>query len=474
MAELGERAPSPPPLTPDRLDRPLGDPLVGRLFPALPTRVEWELGRTERALASLGDPHATFRSIHVGGTNGKGSVTATLASVLVAAGHRAAAYTSPHLCSFRERVLVDGRPIDEERLVRYADDVRDAVVRLGLTFFEAVTVLAFHAFREEGVEVAAVEVGLGGRLDATNVLRPEATAVTNVAMDHAEYLGDTLALIASEKAGIMKPGVPFVTAETDAAILAVFGERSREVGAPLRRVAFEDVRDVVVARDHTRFRMDTRSWGALEVTTPLVGRHQALNTAVAITLLEHVGPELRPERGALLEGIERVRHHGRDEVLVIDGRTWLFDVAHNVAGVASLVDTLDRLDLPRPLVLLVGVLADKDWRSMLPPLLERVDAAVLTVPATAPAERRWDAAGVAEASKAALRGVSDSEGGVPRPDAGTRAPAPGGAPEVLVRENFAAALREAAARAGAGTVLVTGSVHTVGNAMSLLGVDPLA
>lgn len=456
MADL-DGAPAPL-LTPDRLDRPLGDPLVGRLFPTLPTRVEWELARTERALATLDDPHVAFRSIHVGGTNGKGSVTATLASVLSAAGHRAAAYTSPHLCSFRERMLVDGRPIDEERLVRYAGDVREAVVRLGLTFFEAVTVLALHAFREEGVEVAAVEVGLGGRLDATNVLRPEATAVTNVAMDHAEYLGGTLALIAGEKAGIMKPGVPFVTAETDREILALFRERGHAVGAPVHEVGPGDVWDVVVARDQTTFRMDTRSWGTVEVTTPLVGRHQAINTAVAIELLEQVRPELRPDRAALLDGIGRVRHHGRDEVRVIDGRTWLFDVAHNAAGVASLVDTLDRLDLPRPLVLLVGILGDKDWRGMLPPLLARADAAVLTVPATAPAERRWDPVGAAESLSLPAAAV----------------PAPGDPPPVVVVEDFTAALSEAAARAGSGTVLVTGSVHTVGNAMSVLGIDPLA
>jgi dihydrofolate synthase/folylpolyglutamate synthase len=422
--------------------------------------VHWELARTERALASLGDPHGAFRSIHVGGTNGKGSVTVMLAAVLQAAGRRAAAYTSPHLCSFRERMLVDARPIDEPRLLRYAGEVREAVARFGLTFFEAATVLAFHAFREEGVEVAAVEVGLGGRLDATNVLRPEVAAVTNVAMDHADYLGDTLAQIAGEKAGIMKAGVPFVTAETDADLLALFRRRGRELGAPVHELPAGAVRDVVVARDHTAFRVATRSWGELEVVTPLAGRHQARNTALAIEILEHVGPGLRPDAEALLEGIRAVRHRGRDEVRSIGGRTWLFDVAHNTAGVESLVATLDDLALPRPIVALVGVLGDKDWGRMLPSLLTRADAAVLTVPLTAPAERRWDPAAAAEA----LRRL------------GPRAPGPGprrGA-EVLVVEDFVAALREAERRAGRGTVVVTGSVHTVGNAMSALGIDPLA
>ncbi|HUF76654.1 MAG TPA: Mur ligase family protein [Longimicrobiales bacterium] len=459
MAGVGD----PALLTPDRLDRPLADPLLRRLFPALPTGVEWELDRSRRALASLGDPQSTFRSVHVGGTNGKGSVTATVASVLRADGHRAGTYTSPHLCSFRERVLVDGRPLAEETLVRYADAVRDAVVAFGLTFFESATLLAFHAFREEGVEAAAVEVGLGGRLDATNVVRPEVAAVTNIAMDHAEFLGDTLAQIAAEKAGIMKPGVPFVTAETDAALLALFRERGHALGAPVHALGAEGVRDVVVARDHTAFGVATRSWGALEVVTPLVGRHQAVNTALAIEIFEHLPESLRPDARTLLDGIRAVRHRGRDDVRVIGGRTWLFDVAHNPAGAASLVDTLDCLDLPRPHVVLFGALGDKDWRSMLPPLLERVERAVLTVPATAPPERRWDPVAAAEE----LRGHGHPSGGRAGMSARPHA-------DVHAVVDFAAAAREAAELAGAGTVVVTGSVHTVGNAMGLLGIDPLA
>jgi dihydrofolate synthase/folylpolyglutamate synthase len=358
-------------------------------------------------------------------------------------------------------MLVDGRPLPEEALVRYADDAREAVVRFGLTFFEAVTVLAFHAFREEGVAVAAVEVGLGGRLDATNVLRPVVTAVTNVAMDHSDHLGETLAEIAAEKAGIMKAGVPFVTAETAAAPLELFRARGREVGARVFEVPPDAVRDVVVTRELTSFRLATQTWGNLDVVTPLVGRHQAVNTALAVEILGLVPPYLRPDAGALLEGIRSVRHRGRNDVRVIDGCTWLFDVAHNTAGVESLVDTLDRLDLPRPLVVLIGVLGDKDWRSMLPPLFTRADAAVLTVPVTAPADRRWDPAGAAEAVRGGRGGSSDLSS------------AAQGMATMVVVEDFAAGLREAAVLAGTGTVVVTGSVHTVGNAMGLLGIDPL-
>ena len=435
-------------LSPERLDRPFADPLVGRLFPPLPKGVHWGLERTEQALAALDDPHRAWASVHVGGTNGKGSVTSTVASVLTRGGHRTGCYTSPHLCSFRERILVDGRALTEERLEAYAADVRDAIVRFRLTFFEAVTVLAMHAFREEGVEVAVMEVGLGGRLDATNVIRPEVAAVTNVAMDHADFLGNTLEQIAREKAGIIKPGVPFVTAEADPDICRLMESLAEEVGAPFLHVPAPAPGTVEVEDDHTGLAVETERWGRLEVRTPLVGYHQATNAALAMRVLEQLGDRWRPSSTDVVEGIASVVYHGRDEVERIDGRTWLFDVAHNTAGILSLVDTVDRLDLPRPLVALVGVLGDKDWHRMLPPLLSRVDAAFLTQPPSAPEERRWDPQEAADVVDALT--------------------------VVRVVDDFRLALERAAERAGQGTVVVTGSVHTVGSAMRLLGLDPLA
>jgi dihydrofolate synthase/folylpolyglutamate synthase len=276
------------PAGPDRLD-PLGsDPLLWRLFPALATGVEWGLDRTERALAALDDPHRAFRSLHVGGTNGKGSVTASLAAVMSEAGRRTGSYTSPHLCSFRERIQVDGRAVSEGSLIAYADEIREHVARCELTFFEAATVLAFHAFAREGVEVAAVEVGLGGRLDATNVLTPEVSAVTNIAMDHADYLGNTLAAIAREKAGIIKPGVPFVTGESDPELLEIFAEAARARRAPLYAVLADHISDVRVGPAGTALRVRTEAWGELQLLTPLVGAHQAANTAVTVAMLDRL------------------------------------------------------------------------------------------------------------------------------------------------------------------------------------------
>lgn len=435
------------PLAPERLDRPFADPLVGRLFPPLATGVHWGLERTRQALALLGDPHLRYPTLHVGGTNGKGSVATTLATVLNQSGLRAACFTSPHLCSFRERVVVGGEALPEETIVARADEVAEAVRRFGLTFFEAVTVLGLHAFAQEGVDVAVVEVGLGGRLDATNVLSPLVSAVTNVAMDHAEYLGDTLPLIAREKAGIVKPGIPFVTAEPTPEIFELFRGVAAERGATFHGLRPGDVADVEVAKDHTAFTLRTRTWGDLRVRTPLVGRHQAANAALAVEILEHLPDALRPDADAVLTGVARVVHPGRDQIEVIDGATWLLDVAHNTAGVQSLVDTIDRLSLPRPLVALVGVLGDKDWRVMLPPLFSRADRAVLTQPPSAPPERRWDPRQAAEAVEHMC--------------------------PLRVEEDFETALELARKEVEGGTVVVTGSCHTVGSALKVLGREPL-
>ena len=387
-----------------------------------------------------------YPTFHVGGTNGKGSVAATLAAMLSAGGLRSGLYTSPHLCSFQERFQISGRPVAEADLVAAADRIREVVVGHGLTPFEAATVLVLHLFAQEQVAAAVLEVGLGGRLDATNVVRPEVSVVTNVAVDHAEFLGDTLESIAAEKAGIAKEGVPLVTAETDPSVLEVLGAICSDQGAPFHVLAPGALRDVDVAADHTAFTLATSRWGELRLTTPLVGHHQAVNAALAVEALGHAALELRPSAGALVAGVGGVNWPGRDQIEEIGGRTWLFDVAHNVVGVGSLVDVLDRLALPRPWVALFGVLGDREWKDMLPPVLQRVDRAILTHPPSAPPERCWDAAEAAESMGVLL---------------------PASYP-LITEPDFGVALDRARAGTEGGTVIVTGSCHTVGDALRLL------
>ncbi len=417
------------------------------VLPPLSVGVEWGLERTEEALRILGDPHHRFPVIHVGGTNGKGSVAAVVASVLTHAGKKVGLYTSPHLCSFRERFQIDGRPISLPALLELGQVVRDALPGAGLTFFEAATVLAFHTFAKAQVDVALVEVGLGGRLDSTNVVNPLLSAITNVAMDHHEYLGHTPLEIAGEKAGIIKGGVPLVTAETEPEILDLFRAKAKELGADVHQVkAWEVVHELEVAPRGNAFTLSTEVWGNLLLISPLPGAHQATNVALAARILELLPQGLRPDREAVLEGVAEVRWPGRLQIVKDATGTWVFDVAHNVAGVRALREALPLLGLPDPLVLLVGIQGDKDWRAMLPPLFSLTREAVLTQPPSVPPDRRWHPLEAAQAVEAR--------------------------PNLHILPDFGEAVVAARKAAGRGTVVVTGSHHTVGDGMNILKISP--
>jgi dihydrofolate synthase/folylpolyglutamate synthase len=418
--------------------------LVAELFPRLTGGIRWGLERTERMLAAVGDPHRAFRVIHVGGTNGKGSVAAHIECVLRRAGRRTGLYTSPHLCTFRERIRVDGAAISEADLLRAAEQLWPVVRQEQPSFFEATTAIAFLALAQAGVDTAVIEVGLGGRLDSTNVVHPDVVVLTNVSLDHVQLLGPTLEDVAREKAGIIKPGVPVVTAESDSAAARIFAAHAAAAAAPLRVLDAASAGVVDAAVDGTTVTARGTGWGDVEVRTPLAGRHQASNVALAVHALD-LATAVRPTREQLTEGIARVRWPGRLEVERVAGVTWVFDVAHNVAGVEALAAALAELPLPRPLFALVGVLGDKDWQNMLVPLQQSVDHVLLTEPPTAPADRRWDPA---EALRAAP------------------------AENTTVERNFTAALERVHAQAAAagGTVVVTGSFHTVGDALTALDV----
>jgi dihydrofolate synthase/folylpolyglutamate synthase len=418
--------------------------VVRELFPRLTGGIRWGLERVQGVLATADNPETQFASIHVGGTNGKGSVSATLDSVLRHAGLRTGLYTSPHLCSFRERIQLDGRPIEEAELLAAAVPLWPALQESQASFFEATTALAFHALARARVQIGVIEVGLGGRLDATNVIMPMATVLTNVAMDHAEYLGSTLGEVATEKAGIIKPGIPVITAEPDPTLRSIFAARAAEAGAPFHTLDETELEHVVSDRSGTQFTLQTRLWGTLALRTPLVGHHQAVNAALSVRALELLPERFRPDRAAVIAGVERVRWPGRMQFEERADGLWLFDVAHNTAGVNALVRAAAGLQLPRPVVLVAGILADKDWRSMLPPLFDFVNEVVLTVPPSAPAVRRWDP-----------HVVLSVLGGRAR-----------------IAEDFPRALQTARELAREGTVLVTGSFHTVGDALALLGIAP--
>jgi len=332
----------------------------------------------------LGRPDRAYRTIHVAGTNGKGSVTAMVDAALRAAGHRAARYTSPHLVDLAERFVVDGKPVSHGALVAAAADVRDVVESLRAdgtlqtqpTFFEVTTAIALELFRRADVDVAVLEVGLGGRLDATNVVTPIATAITSIAFDHQLYLGSTLAEIAFEKAGIVKPGVPLV-----------IGELEPEARAAIERVARERQAPVIAATAAAVAGFDIG----------LRGRHQSANAAIAAALLEVADRAgLRVPRDAVAEGLRHPDWPGRlDERRLPDGRELLLDAAHNPAGAASLASYLRDDATKRPLVF--AAMRDKDVTGMLREMLPAISLLVTT---RASNPRSADPAALAERARA--------------------------------------------------------------------------
>ena len=402
------------------------------LYPRV-TQIKFGLETTRALLEELGNPHTLVPLVHVGGTNGKGSVTTLITAALRAAGWRVGTYTSPHLVSFRERVTVDGVPISECAVAMWTERLRPAADRLGATFFETTTAMAFADCAARGAEILVVEVGLGGRLDSTNVVRPIASVVTKIEMDHQKYLGDTLELIAREKAWIAKPGAPLVVGETRPEIVAVL---EREAAAAVRSLDPAAVPHVVVVPP------DAEYAGRLA----LLGGHQRRNAAVAARVLEVLPEPWRPGPGAVQRGFAEAVIPGR-----LDRRgKWLFDVAHNPDGMAALCRAIGELQPRRPVHALVSILSDKAWPDMLVQLDRVVDRGILTITPSAEG-RRWDIEWL-------RRWLRDP----------TRPPA---LASWQLIPDFSEALAEV--QRGAETVLVTGSFHTVGDVLEVLGLSPI-
>jgi dihydrofolate synthase/folylpolyglutamate synthase len=410
------------------------DEALNFLFPRT-TTIKFGLTTTRSLLKSLGNPHELMASVHVGGTNGKGSVTTLVAAVLQEAGWRVGLYTSPHLISFRERIQVDGVPISEDAVAMWTGRLLSPILERKATFFEATTALALADFAARGVEIAVVEVGLGGRLDSTNVIRPLVSGVTKIARDHMKYLGDTLELIACEKAGIAKPGVPFIIGETDPDLVEVLRREARravqKAGRGIGGRVDSDIRVLPAGYEWS---------GPLS----LAGPHQRRNAAVAHGILMALPEPYRPTEEQIVRGFGSVRVPGR-----LDRRgRWLFDVAHNPDGMRSLVAALTTIRPKRPVHALVSILGDKDWPEMLVQLDQAIDRGILTIAPTA-AARGWDIDWLG-------RWLQDPS----RP--------PPHASWTLVPD-FAEAIEKV--QEGAATMLVTGSFHTVGDVMQFLGMD---
>lgn len=371
-------------------------------------RLQWHgvhpgLERMARLLSLVGHPEEKFRSVHIGGTNGKGSTASMVASVLIRAGYRVGLYTSPHLIDFSERIRISGAAIPADEIVRLTGRLRgeiEAVPDLAkeITFFEFTTALAFLYFAESGIDLAVAEVGMGGRFDATNLLAPLVSAIVQIDLDHERYLGATVLEIAAEKAGIIKPETAVVTGATQPEVLALFEETARSKGAPLIRLDHEITAEEISAGpergEPVKVGAEAENYGVplqrfvyrgereREVDLSLLGRHQIRNAAVAVGVLEQLRRKgILISEEALLDGMKRARWEGRLEV-VRKNPLILLDGAHNRSGASALGAFLAGIDPERrgKHWLIAGIMRDKNIPEIFAPLLPWADEIVLTRP----------------------------------------------------------------------------------------------
>ncbi len=403
--------------------------------------IQLGLATISRLTKGLGNPQDRFSSIHLAGTNGKGSIAAFLHSVLIRGGYRVGLYTSPHLVRFNERIQINGCPISDEDLVHVAEAVQRIYTQgEPPTFFECATAMAFHYFASQGVEWVVLETGMGGRYDATNVVQPKVAVISNINMEHQQYLGNTLADIAREKAGIIKQGAGVVTGARQETALQVIEQTAAEKGVALYRLG-KELRIRRVKEGGFTYTGVNRRWSKLKIG--LIGDHQFSNAALtlgALELLLDQGLKLPDE--AIYTGLASARWPGRLEV-VSKKPLVLLDGAHNPSAMKTLTRFLRRLNHPGRLIMVVGILEDKAWRPMLREVAGIADRIILTKPQY---ERAADPLKLASFVRTLTKNV-------------------------IVTSHLPDALSVAFEEAGpADTVCITGSLYTVGDAKAYLEV----
>ena len=341
------------------------------------------LTQITKILEAIGNPHEEIQAIHIGGTNGKGSTAAMMASILQREGYRVGLYTSPHLVRFTERIQVNGTEIREEEVASLTEWMRERVEASGMTdpftFFDFTTAMALLYFSRRRVDLALLEVGLGGRLDSTNVIDPLLSIITNVTRDHEEILGRSLLKIAGEKAGIIKKGRPLITAATQPRVLQLFAKLCRGKEAPLYRVGKDFRYEPIRAKTFHYQGLHRKLWG---LHLSLSGVHQFINATTALgamEVLEDLGYPVSME--AMAEGLREARWPGRLEEVSSSPRVVL-DGAHNPAGARALKESLEREFHFQRLIVLLGIMKDKDFPSILRTLSPLADRLILSQPHT--------------------------------------------------------------------------------------------
>lgn len=413
------------------------------------------LENTIRLLSLLGNPQYSFKSIHIAGTNGKGSASAMIASMLQAAGYKTGLFTSPHMVSFTERIKVDDIEISETEVIELTEEIRNIIGKsqqsgLNPTFFEFVTAMAFLYFRRKGVDRAVIETGMGGRMDATNVLFPSVSVITKIGFDHKEYLGEALADIAAEKAGIIKDGVPVVSSAQDKEAMGVIIQKAYEEKSGL----------FVYSQDFTSHLRDAGIEGITfdydgknrlsNLFVPLCGMHQLENAAVAIRAVEIIMGESAILPESVKKGLVMTEWPGRLELLRMNqaNHDILFDGAHNPSASHALAEALKRYFIPfyGKIILILGIMADKDIAGIMKPILPLASEVIFTAPDY---ERAASASALAECAHS--MGFSSRVAG-------------------SVKDAVDAAVQSInLEQQGRNLILITGSFYTIGEAKTALG-----
>jgi len=398
------------------------------------------LATISRLMSGLGNPQDRFSSIHIAGTNGKGSIAAFLSSVLAHGGYKVGLYTSPHLVRFNERIQINGCPISDKDVAQVAEAVQRIYTQAEPpTFFECATAMALYHFASEGVDWAVLETGMGGRYDATNVVHPEVSIISNISMEHQEYLGNTLAKIAREKAGIIKRGAGVVTGTRQKSALWVLKQVAAEKEVPLYRLG----KGIRIRKDNEGtfiYLGINRRWPRVKIG--LIGDHQITNAALALGALELLlekGLHLTDE--AIYAGLASTRWPGRLEVLSRKPFI-LLDGAHNPSAVRTLKKFLENSNAFRRLTMVVGILQDKAWKPMLRELAGVADRMILTRP-------QYERAADPHELASFVRSLKQDLIVIPK-----------------LADAISLALEEASA---ADAVCITGSLYTVGDARAYLG-----
>jgi dihydrofolate synthase/folylpolyglutamate synthase len=340
------------------------------------------LSNITRFLSYLGNPHNSYPMIHVAGTNGKGSTVAIMEAILTAAGHRVGVYTSPHLVDFRERIKINGRLIEKKYITDFFNSNFKKIESLPITFFEVVTALAFSYFKDEKVDVALIETGMGGRLDATNVISPKVIVITNVATEHTRWLGFKIRQIAHEKAGIIKTGIPVVTAAQNFDARHVIRQVCQQNKCKLISI-FDETQWVVksISRNDSEMDIFTRSNKYYNLRLPLPGRHQMENAICALIGVELLEQEtgIKSSSIAVAAGFRNVRWDGRLQ-RICDSPVIILDVAHNPAALTRIREYFKEFYPEQRIISVFGILSDKDYHKMLKELDTFADIIILTRP----------------------------------------------------------------------------------------------